>query len=800
MSNKAESIFGVKVAQFVFRYAPWILTGIVLLCVLAFPYAANLKLHANFLELLPADSESVTNLKELTAEVGGTTYVICVIEAPDNASADTLSRLLSEKVAQLPGVESVVDQSKVSEFQDRKLLFLKLSSFDILKDKIMAVLAHYRRQLHPFSLNLLQEEPPKIDLEGLELEHKIYRIGGAANPQGEGQLAIRIVMMKPRHTVGDFEDSRRLFSAVRQVFDEIRLSRNIPSAELGFAGAYATRESEYRSLSGDLQLTGILAVIFIAFILWIAFRSVRYLLFACLPLAASLILTLAFTDLTIGYLNLITAFLVSILFGMGSDYTLHILVNLEPEMSTKQDLYKIIERTYCQLWRPLFSSMLTTAVAFGAMAVSGFEGFRHFGIIAGTGILIAFAVVFFGLPSLVIVTEKYFPSKPRPPMRAHRVSKKMVTPLVIAGIAITLFCVTQIPKVRFNYDFSKLQADSQSIELSQKLSTYFGLQLSPVALVTPNSRRTAETVKMIEKHIADNPSTEFDFVASLETHVPGDQAAKIEKLKELDALLEQKKPLLDRLDEDARQKVTELRNQLKATSFTAKDLPMSVKRQYEGDHGKVSVVWVYPKGDIINGKVTQRFVKELRSLPLEKDIKIAGDPIIFADVLNQMETDTPIMMTLSIITVIGLVFVHFRRLDYVLWVLAPVSIGFLWACGFSGVSGLNFNFINLAILPSVLGVGIDSGIYIFDHYKNKKDANFFVSMQRTSKGVILSSATNIAAFASLAFAQHKGMASMGLLGVFGFFSCLVAAVYFIPSILEFFELRKKNLLRRSGES
>jgi predicted RND superfamily exporter protein len=97
-------------------------------------------------------------------------------------------------------------------------------------------------------------------------------------------------------------------------------------------------------------------------------------------------------------------------------------------------------------------------------------------------------------------------------------------------------------------------------------------------------------------------------------------------------------------------------------------------------------------------------------------------------------------------------------------------------------------------------VGIDSGIYIFDHYKNKKDANFFVSMQRTSKGVILSSATNIAAFASLAFAQHKGMASMGLLGVFGFLSCLVAAVYFIPSILEFFELRKKNLLRRSGES
>jgi predicted RND superfamily exporter protein len=117
-------------------------------------------------------------------------------------------------------------------------------------------------------------------------------------------------------------------------------------------------------------------------------------------------------------------------------------------------------------------------------------------------------------------------------------------------------------------------------------------------------------------------------------------------------------------------------------------------------------------------------------------------------------------------------------------------------------SGANspFNFINLTILPSILGVGIDSGIYIFDHYRKKRNENFFVSMQKTSKGVILSSLTNIAAFASLSFAHHRGIASLGLLGVFGFTSCLLASVYFVPSLIEFFELRMKHLFQRTDEN
>lgn len=542
-----------------------------------------------------------------------------------------------------------------------------------------------------------------------------------------------------------------------------------------------------------MKLTGLLTVFFVIAIILAAFRKIRYLVYACLPLGASIILTWAFTQLAIGYLNLITAFLVSILLGMGSDYTLHMLVNLEPDISAKKNIYLALERTYIKLWKPLVSSMLTTAVAFGAMTTSSFEGFRHFGIIAGVGIVVAFIVVFYGLPSLVVVGEKFLPFRSRSESRSLHSSKRKMIFIFLAGLIMTAYSLMQIPHMRFNYNFATLQAaQDETVILSEKIAKHLGVYLNPVGLMTPSHDKAREVVDRINRYIEKPPGTIFDFAASAHVHIPQSQSEKIKIMAKMDQLIEQRKMLISKLDPPVRGHIAELRRQLKAKPLTLEDLPKEIQRQYEDAKGQVAMVWVYPNANILNGKTAQKFVRELQSLNLGPDVKIAGDPVIFADVLNQMEKDTPLMMFLCFAAVVALLFIHFRRVTYVLWVLAPVALGFLWTIGMAGAAQLQFNFINLAILPSLLGVGIDSGIYIFDHYLNKKEEGFYVSMHRTSKGVILSSLTNVAAFASLAFAQHRGMASMGLLGVFGFLSCLLAAVYFVPVIIEFFSSRKNR--------
>jgi|GEM_PF-1150928 len=773
--------FGEWNARFVFRYAGWILGAIALLCTLAFPFAKKLELRANFFELLPQNSPSVVDLRELTRQVGGTTFLICVIESSDSETASAAASQFRQKAANFPEVDYVDDQADTPEIASRKLLFLDYESVKNVKQNVLDLIAHYRRQANPLFVDLLEEEAPKIDFSNFRLENKIYGIGAFAR---KGNSAMHVVMIKPKHTVGDFAESRSLIEAARKTFDDIKQDSKYP-VTMGLAGPYVTREAEYRTINGDVKVTGTAATILITLIMIAAFRNIRYLIYAYLPLGAGILLTLGFTELTIGYLNMITAFLVSILLGMGSDYTLHMLVNFSGDFRSRSSVYSAVKRTYTELWRPLLMSMLTTAVAFGAMTISSFEGYRHFGIIAGVGILISFATVFYGLPSLIIVGEKFFPRKKGVHPKPHVISKRQASLILIAGVLFSIYSIAMLPKARFDYDFGNLQAKNEdTIVLSDRMADYFGIQLSPIALIAPDRKRAAVISKKINRYIEEHPDSSFDFAVSLLTHVPQDQEEKISVMRETGEIIEKRKVYLAKLGEKERKTFEELQLQLAANALTENHLPTGLTRQYEGTDGKVSIVYVYPKGRIVDGVVTKRFVEELRSLDFGADVKLAGDPMLFADVLHLLERDTPVVMTMSLVTIIGLLLLHFRRLDHVLWVLAPVVLGFLWMTGMAAAWGLRYNFINLAILPSVLGVGIDSGIYIFDRFKNRSGEGFYSSLQQTSRGVILSSLTNISAFVSLSFANHRGMASMGLLGVFGFLSCMLAAVYFVPALIE----------------
>ena len=161
--------------------------------------------------------------------------------------------------------------------------------------------------------------------------------------------------------------------------------------------------------------------------------------------------------------------------------------------------------------------------------------------------------------------------------------------------------------------------------------------------------------------------------------------------------------LIEKMDGGLQEKITELDRQLKATPLAFEDLPSGIRQQYEGKDQKISIVFVYPKIRILDGQNAKRFVRELRSLKVPSNVKLAGEPVIYADILGLLERDTPLALGISVIAVFLLVFRHFRRFDHVLWVHAPFVIGVLWMEGMMGAAHSSYNFFNMAIIPSILG-------------------------------------------------------------------------------------------------
>ncbi|HTL47790.1 MAG TPA: MMPL family transporter [Verrucomicrobiae bacterium] len=793
-----QNNFGKAFARFVCRYPLGILIFFAVSTAALVPVAARLKLHANFMDLLPDSHPSIVNLEELMSHVGGTSFLIAVIESKDEKTALDATNLFSEKAAHFQQVEFVDNRTNVPEFANRKLLFLNLKSVEKLKSNISDLLGYYRRKNNPLYVDLLDEKEPKVD-EGLELEEKVSRIGGFSAKDQESYM--QVILIKPKHPVSDFNKTELLFAEARAGFAEVQKQLKKP-ASLGLTGPYRTRYEEYLTIHHDIHMTGLIVTALLVIINLLAFPNLRSLAYVYLPLTLGTVWVWGFTELTIGYLNLITAFLAAILFGMESDYSLHFLVTFEQNLKTEEgNVEKAIELAFAQLWSPMWASMWTTAVVFYSLMISQFEGFRHFGFIAGVGIMISFVIILFVEPALIVLIEKYFPMKRWSLFKEMRVSKPLLLTIVLGGVLFSFFSLTQIPKVGFNYNFMDLRAKKDdSVDLAEKVGMHFGVHLTPVVYITPNREVAGKLADDLNRYIDSHPGTFFDFAAAITSHVPHDQEQKIKVLGEINQMIESRKAILKNLDEEKRQKIDDLRAQLAPQPFVIKDLPDGIVNQYEGHDGVISAVFVYPAVRILNGEKAKKFVQEARDFPKPPGVKLAGEPLIYADILMLIEKDTPIAIGISTFVVFFLVLLHFRRLDHTLWVHVPLALAGLWMVGMMGITGFKFNFFNMVIMPSILGHGIDNGIYIFDWYNRRKDESFLETIRTSFKGVLLASGTSIAAFTGIMFATHRGMASMGKLGVIGFSSCLLASVIFLPALLGFFELRYKHLFHREGES
>src|SRR5262249_37615972 len=135
----------------------------------------------------------------------------------------------------------------------------------------------------------------------------------------------------------------------------------------------------------------------------------------------------------------------------------------------------------------------------------------------------------------------------------------------------------------------------------------------------------------------------------------------------------------------------------------------------------------------------------------------------------------------ALIAIAIMVFIHFRSLLAVVLALFPVMIGTLWLSGFMGVFDVPINLANIMTLPLVIGIGVTNGIQILNRYAEQRTPG--IPSRSTGKAVLVSGLTAIAGFGSLVLAQHRGMRSLGEVMAMGLALCMIAALTFLPALL-----------------
>jgi len=176
-------------------------------------------------------------------------------------------------------------------------------------------------------------------------------------------------------------------------------------------------------------------------------------------------------------------------------------------------------------------------------------------------------------------------------------------------------------------------------------------------------------------------------------------------------------------------------------------------------------------------------------------IELTGEPALDTDEMAESNMDAMHAAILTLALIIGLFFFSYRSFLRPTFAILILIMGVLWSLGFALITVGHFNVLSIAVIPMVLGIGIDFGIQILGRYEEELghgrtiDEAVQASLQHTGVAIITGGSTTAAAFFTLCFNDFVGLAELGVIAGASMVLCITANLVVLPAV---FVLRDRS--------
>jgi len=201
-------------------------------------------------------------------------------------------------------------------------------------------------------------------------------------------------------------------------------------------------------------------------------------------------------------------------------------------------------------------------------------------------------------------------------------------------------------------------------------------------------------------------------------------------------------------------------------------------RRFIGKSGRY-LLQVAPKEEIFAREPLKRFLDDVRSV----DPPATGEPVMVYESMTVLRDSYRSAFVFALAAIAGILLVTFRSLRYALIGLVPLIAGILFMVAGMRLFGISFNSANVIVLPLVLGIAVDSGIYLINRYRKEDETPRQVVLSSTGVGVFLNTLTIMASFGALMVARHQGVFSIGAVMCLGMVACQIAFIVVLPAVL-----------------
>ncbi|HBG05989.1 MAG TPA: transporter, partial [Geobacter sp.] len=226
------------------------------------------------------------------------------------------------------------------------------------------------------------------------------------------------------------------------------------------------------------------------------------------------------------------------------------------------------------------------------------------------------------------------------------------------------------------------------------------------------------------------------------------------------------------------QKIALLKESLNASPVSEADIPPELRSRFVGKSGKF-MLQVAPKGEIFNREPLKAFLDDVRRV----EPHATGEPVMVYESMTVMRDAYRLAFIYAFAAIVVILLIAFRSVKFALIGLIPLVVGILFMIAGMWLFGISFNSANIIVMPLVLGIAVDSGIYIINRYRREDGSAGSVVTSSTGVGVLLNTLTIMASFGALMVAHHQGVFSIGAVMSLGMVACQIAFMITLPAVL-----------------
>ncbi|MED6305334.1 MAG: efflux RND transporter permease subunit [Candidatus Thermoplasmatota archaeon] len=168
--------------------------------------------------------------------------------------------------------------------------------------------------------------------------------------------------------------------------------------------------------------------------------------------------------------------------------------------------------------------------------------------------------------------------------------------------------------------------------------------------------------------------------------------------------------------------------------------------------------------------------------------------------VDESTRETNLLMAIGMLVVtVVLLWLSFRHWSYVILPLITLVISVIWTFAFGVLMGITFTAIDVAVVPLVVGLGIDFSVHISRRYQeginagNSVEESLLDSQIHTGRALSLAVITTIIAFLSGVSAGVGPVRDFSLLCAAGIFSSFILTILFYTSLRYVLDSRSEQM-------